>query len=703
MKTYHNNMSRAARLPGNLAAVSPFRFARRQNDERAVLPFPYLNQTLPNDLVEIATVFDALCIVCYRESCRGQRLAWKGRHPRVYVVDGAATDAAWKPRSHGAANSVTHARCVHRALAERAAAAAASMTQAAALRVDPRRPPVRNMLFLEADYKLWATADAPALARFVRGGRWRVLRLGYSPIGPHRDPNVKHDPLPLFSDTQQDRCCSECRCERPSAVSPVCAVWRKPRQPVTCDIRSVVAFALHHSAFDLLLFWENEVKNASSYAIKWRSLDVFLPYQVPILHYVTPGPIFDGSFEGSHSPHAIWKASSVSRMRRFAALCPVGPAKPQLPAQSLLPAGYSSPAETVGHIDRENHSGYGLNGGFIGVADWNPPVLWSFPGSGNTWMRALLERATGVTTGSVYNDPCLLGSVVGEAVCDRVEAIGATLVNKAHAAMTPYAFLVSKPFGVTLLRPDRAGKNWKGMCVNFLAKCGTWRPTRALIVDRDPLDAIWSDYQRQEAPKSSWLGNVWSPSAVASCGHTSKLPSLDRAAWATAAMRLARTYVDTWASHASFAAHFGDDAVHVVAYEDLKASANSCQVTLLQALRWLDAPVATTAKSSDADRWGAEARAACSSELSVHSMQRTPDNHSRVRNESFTVTAADAWRSKALVCCVLQTIRRNVGEETRLSHAGHITRLAQLLLSRNCSMHRTESCLRLGNASRTTP
>ncbi|KAJ1628475.1 hypothetical protein T492DRAFT_875134 [Pavlovales sp. CCMP2436] len=30
---------------------------------------------------------------------------------------------------------------------------------------------------------------------------------------------------------------------------------------------------------------------------------------------------------------------------------------------------------------------------------WEPPVLWSFPGSGNTWMRQLLEVSTGIATG----------------------------------------------------------------------------------------------------------------------------------------------------------------------------------------------------------------------------------------------------------------------------------------------------------------
>lgn len=33
-----------------------------------------------------------------------------------------------------------------------------------------------------------------------------------------------------------------------------------------------------------------------------------------------------------------------------------------------------------------------------------PPILASFPGSGNTWLRFAIQRSTGLTTGSVYDD-----------------------------------------------------------------------------------------------------------------------------------------------------------------------------------------------------------------------------------------------------------------------------------------------------------
>lgn len=42
-------------------------------------------------------------------------------------------------------------------------------------------------------------------------------------------------------------------------------------------------------------------------------------------------------------------------------------------------------------------------------------ALASYPGSGNTWLRLILEEATGVFTGAVYNDSTLRYSVVTHA------------------------------------------------------------------------------------------------------------------------------------------------------------------------------------------------------------------------------------------------------------------------------------------------
>ena len=58
----------------------------------------------------------------------------------------------------------------------------------------------------------------------------------------------------------------------------------------------------------------------------------------------------------------------------------------------------------------------------------DPVALISCPGSGNTWVRGLLEKATGICTGSVYCDGALRsGGFVGESIRD-----GSVIAIKTH-------------------------------------------------------------------------------------------------------------------------------------------------------------------------------------------------------------------------------------------------------------------------------
>ena len=52
---------------------------------------------------------------------------------------------------------------------------------------------------------------------------------------------------------------------------------------------------------------------------------------------------------------------------------------------------------TTGH-DRCGNVSFGQPGQFL------PTTLSSYPGSGNTWVRYLIEEFTGTYTGSIYND-----------------------------------------------------------------------------------------------------------------------------------------------------------------------------------------------------------------------------------------------------------------------------------------------------------
>ena len=54
--------------------------------------------------------------------------------------------------------------------------------------------------------------------------------------------------------------------------------------------------------------------------------------------------------------------------------------------------------------------------------------LLSFPGSGNTWLRYMIQKTTGIMTGSVYNETNLLfNGFPGESLSN-----GSVIVIKSH-------------------------------------------------------------------------------------------------------------------------------------------------------------------------------------------------------------------------------------------------------------------------------
>ena len=98
-----------------------------------------------------------------------------------------------------------------------------------------------------------------------------------------------------------------------------------------------------------------------------------------------------------------------------------------------------------------------------------PPLLLSAPGSGNTWVRILLEAATGIRTGSVYGDEELAKYLPGEWFCNTTQ-----IVIKAHF-----------PFIPPLQNYEK--------CV----KGGLESIDRAVILHREPFASFWSEYQRR--------------------------------------------------------------------------------------------------------------------------------------------------------------------------------------------------------------
>lgn len=105
---------------------------------------------------------------------------------------------------------------------------------------------------------------------------------------------------------------------------------------------------------------------------------------------------------------------------------------------------------------------------FIDGTNRKPIALASFPGSGNTWVRGLLQKVTGICTGSLYCDRDLrCHGFLGEGIFS-----GSVLVTKTHKTNNKNA----------------KRNQMNNPHVNF---------TRAILIVRNPFDAIVSERNRQ--------------------------------------------------------------------------------------------------------------------------------------------------------------------------------------------------------------
>lgn len=107
----------------------------------------------------------------------------------------------------------------------------------------------------------------------------------------------------------------------------------------------------------------------------------------------------------------------------------------------------------------------------------SPPMLYTYPGSGNTWGRLLIEHATGIYSGSIYNDATLVNELPGEFTCDR-----SVSVIKVH----PHTHTATK-----LLNGGFHSDNMK------CKRGGLRQFDKAILLVRDPFDSIWSEFQRR--------------------------------------------------------------------------------------------------------------------------------------------------------------------------------------------------------------
>ena len=112
-----------------------------------------------------------------------------------------------------------------------------------------------------------------------------------------------------------------------------------------------------------------------------------------------------------------------------------------------------------------------------------PPLLYSFPGSGNTWVRLLLEQASSAPTASRYLDPSIAAVMPHE--CDNIETRSSCAGFVAIKVHPTFAGSMAIDSGSG--RANFVGANL--MCGGAIAK--------AIFLVRHPMTAFWSDYQRK--------------------------------------------------------------------------------------------------------------------------------------------------------------------------------------------------------------
>jgi hypothetical protein len=112
-----------------------------------------------------------------------------------------------------------------------------------------------------------------------------------------------------------------------------------------------------------------------------------------------------------------------------------------------------------------------------------PPLLLTFPGSGTTMTQLLVEYATGIFTGSIYDEDELYSIMPGLNFCGQ--RLG---LIKAHTKDMRFTVNKSgKEFSVSFDHHKYVRKCHRGMIYGF---------ERFIFVLRDPWAAIWSNYQR---------------------------------------------------------------------------------------------------------------------------------------------------------------------------------------------------------------
>ena len=147
-----------------------------------------------------------------------------------------------------------------------------------------------------------------------------------------------------------------------------------------------------------------------------------------------------------------------------------------------------------------------------------PLLLYSLPGSGNTFVRLLLE-SHGIRTGSVYTDHSLLGVLPGERGCDGIvkahpfdypaktlllggRSPGSSSSSSSSQSGFQNSSQSSSQSGSSCARGAAASglipstdRGWPAKCAKHA--CGGFGG--AVVILRDPIEAMLSEFQRQQS------------------------------------------------------------------------------------------------------------------------------------------------------------------------------------------------------------
>lgn len=281
-----------------------------------------------------------------------------------------------------------------------------------------------------------------------------------------------------------------------------------------------------------------------------------------------------------------------------------------------------------------------------------PPLLWTFPGAGNTWLRMLLDYSTGIYSGSVYGDPSLLPLLPGEGRCDR-----SVIAVKAHPSHIDSLDFVPAAGGVLRLNVTRKPQ---------YEKCAPLRFNGAIVVVRDPYRAIWAEYKRHVNWREVVVGRPFgAESASETCRRALRSQSLHSGAMLRDcfdaphfhhhAYHLARSWKHAWFHYGRFRS-MRHARLMQVAYEDLIDPRKRMQV-LRRMVDFMDLQPRVLEEAL---------RCAFTLADNPHIHRK----HSADRSAQMA-TIEDAYANRTVVCMMWQLIRRKAARFGYRPFGGH--------------------------------